>query len=384
MSRISQYHKMIPPALKSELVKLKSEDKPTDVIRQELIHSGWPPNLVSQVLASEDISQVKESVNVPVVQSIPQNSNIGNQNLPQEHIIQNKVDIGESIDDNNKILKYIDKVVSGKKKFRVFLAGLALGVIFCLKPSYSLIKYGIPYIDNFDQKANAVIDEVFPTKLEIKIKRGVASTNVTEPYFLTISQGTLENLFNFTNTQNGKEPQSKIRILTLNTNGTVEDFDKFQTLAMLTSKNLVYYSDSDVKIQSLSQVPDMTIDKTLLKNKLDEYENHGKLAQTIKAFIFLSPILFILFYSIGFLLKVLGLTFLVWIINKILQTNKRFSRLYGLVGTIYFIPAFILIILNYIPYVKIFYSWFSTTFSVLTLSIAYVFLKRISETNSPT
>lgn len=277
-----------------------------------------------------------------------------------------------------KISSYVLGVLSGKRKFHVFLAGLLLGLISSIQPSYGLYKDGLPYINSLEQKITTAMSEVFPEKLEVKINNGSATTNVTEPYFLTISQATVDELLQAQHLQfqgeSAPKPQSKLRLLTLDTQGKIEDFEMYQSLGMLTAKNLVYYDQGKVVIRSLGTVPNMVISKQIVLDKVQEINANNKTVLLLKTGIVLSPVFMALFYAVYFVIEIFGGAFIAWIVGRLLKINVKFAALYGFVGFLYAVPAFILILIKFIPRFELFYSWIYSLLDMLLIATIYVVL----------
>lgn len=220
-----------------------------------------------------------------------------------------------------------------KKNLHTLLIAFAISISLAIFPTFNVFTKAVPAFDNIEQNLQNVVDEVYPEELEITVSRGVASSNVTEPYFLTVKESTIDNLFYMGGDDNA--PQNKIRVLTVNTSGKIEDFEKYQSMAMLTSKNLVYYSDEGIQIQALTGVPDTTINRTYLYNKISELSRY---IEIIKIFTYVSPIFIVLYNWIMFLLNVLFGAFLLWLVSKILSINIKFRRIYSLTSLLYLVP----------------------------------------------
>lgn len=275
-------------------------------------------------------------------------------------------------------------VLTGQRRFRIFLLSLLLGLFACIQPSYQLFKYGLPYVNNLDQKITAAVDEAIPDQVQVTIKNGVASSNVTEPYFITISQSTLSDLFDFgQGTGNARQPQSKIRLLTIDTQGRLEDFEKFESQALLTSRNVVYYSNGDTKIQSLSSYPDMTLNKQIILGKISDFNRGGRVTNFLKLLIYSSPVLIIIGYSLFFLLDVLLVTVLVWLVSKIVMGGLRFSGLYAFTFVFYFPLNLILTVLRYFPQQSITIIWLNTFADVLIPVLAYLLISAYRQLPEP-
>lgn len=249
---------------------------------------------------------------------------------------------------------------------------MLVAVFASIYPSYIILKNGFPIVEGLNNKVMSAVDEIYPENLEITIKNGKVKTNVTEPYYLTISQNTLDNILNLAEDQN--KPMSKLRLLVIDTNGKAEDFERHQSLAMLTGANLVYYSDEKIQITSLNTVPDIVITKEYIVNKIQEWNKNDRVVNFIKVGLYASPAIFGILNMMLYLLEFLSFAFIIWIINKIHSTKLPFKRIFSFSAALYSIPAFILIIINMIPMVNLFYDWIYVAFNALTAAIAYIII----------
>ncbi|MDO8609698.1 MAG: hypothetical protein Q7R95_04065 [bacterium] len=278
---------------------------------------------------------------------------------------------------NHSIINFFFDIITKKRKVRIFLIALIIGFILSVQPAYNLYTFGKPFLKNIDKRVIIAINEVFPEKLEIKIINGTATSNVQEPFYLTISQSTFTNIFSYSTTQpenNVNKPQSKMRLLTINTQGKAEDFEQFQTLVMLTARNLIYYNDGEIKIQSLSSIPNMTITKALILSKINEINSKNKLLTILNLLLYISPLVFTLFNCYIFLQGVFTISVVAFIIAKILNLKIPFGNLFRLTGVFYAVSTMILSIISWIPFMVIFHSWISTFFTVVINSLLYLIL----------
>ena len=149
-------------------------------------------------------------------------------------------------------LNYYTGVLAGKNKFRWILAILILAIIIAIQPSIFVVTKVYPVVRDLENRVTALADEVYPEDLEIKIKNGIATTNVTEPYYLVVRQKTLNSLLSLR--EDDQNTVSKIRLLAIDTKGKAEEFEQYQTLALLTQTSLVYNSDDKVNIHSLREI----------------------------------------------------------------------------------------------------------------------------------
>ena len=180
---------------------------------------------------------------------------------------KNYTELPLSILSQSRFFSFFFGLIKGEKKIHFFLIGFAIALISSIQPAYYIYRYGIPYLKNTEKRIITIIDEVYPNNLQITIKNGIAKTNVQEPYHLTISKSSLEELTTLKPQKQSfpNRAQRKLRLITLNTQGSIEDFERFQSLAMLTDKNLVYYDNSEVKLGSLSNAPNLVITKKFIK-----------------------------------------------------------------------------------------------------------------------
>lgn len=269
---------------------------------------------------------------------------------------------------------YFLKILQGEKKFRVLLISFLLGLIASILPTYRLFKVGMPFLNSVGPKLFDLVDEVYPEKLEINLKNGGATTNVTEPYYLSISQSSLQNLV--PQETDGRLPRAKIRLLVIDTGGSVEDFEIHQSVAMLTARSLVYYSDGKINIQPLSSFPDMTISRQVIKDKLTEINQDNRAVKILRIIFYLSPLFIALGFWFWFLIEVFIGTLIAWLINKILMTEIAFTRLFRLVGLFTLGPVFFLAVALGLPGGKFISLWISELFDMLILAGVYTVIYR--------
>lgn len=320
---------MIPQELKKQIEKLKLDGKDDSMIKRELTDKGWPRNLIEQTL--------KEFPNKPSTTPIDFKKPMiyaNGKNLsypPDGNAAEQKSDEPEAKSSN-----YFDGIVREKRKFKTFLVLLALAIITGFKPVYAIVRYGLPLLDNLERKVINLVEEVIPPELEVKIEKGQASSNVTEPYYLTTSYATLSDFVLVK--QDEKASQVPVRLLTIDTKGSAEDFEKYQSLTLLTSKGLVYFSDNRIQIIPLSDVPDATITQETVKEIISGANRDNKLVDTLKLLVYISPVLIILINTILLFSRVSFISAILWVVSKIMKINVRFGILIKLSTAIYAVP----------------------------------------------
>lgn len=265
--------------------------------------------------------------------------------------------------------KHYTAILTGTESFRAILAVLFLALVLTIKPVFFIFKDVYPLVQNLESKIINLVDEVYPQELEIKIKNGVASTNVTEPYYISVRQETLTSLFSFK--KGDPNTQSKVRLLAIDTKGKADEFDGYQSLALLTESSLVYYKDKNVNIYSLRQVEDLTINKDFIKSKIKEFNKDNKIGNIITIGIFLSPLFMILGIFIFQLFMFLLLTLAVYLMVKINQVQTGFKNTFGYTVAIAFVATLIWNLTSLIPFLAKNIIAAQSLLTIIILGFAY-------------
>lgn len=243
---------------------------------------------------------------------------------------------------------YYTSILSGTQNFRAILATLILALILIIKPSFFIFKDVYPLVQNLESKVLTLVDEVYPQELEITIKNGAASTNVTEPYYISIRQETLENLFALK--KDDQNTKSKVRLLAIDTKGNADQFERYQSLALLTENSVVYYRDNNVNIYSLREIKDLTINKEFIESKIKEINKDNKIGNMITIGVMLSPLLMIVGIFIFQLIMFLFLTLAVYLMVKINQLQTGFKNTFRYTIAIAFLATLIWNLILFIPF----------------------------------
>ena len=236
---------------------------------------------------------------------------------------------------------YYHNILSGVSHFHSGLILLAVSLLGSVLSSYFLIKTVSPFVSNFDEKVKSAINLVYPTDLEIKIEKGVLSTNVAEPYYVEIPKETLDLII----PSNSQEPApiSKIRLLAIDTRGKAEDFEKYQAYALLTATSLVYYNDNNINIQSLRNVQDLTINREIILSKFEELNSGNRISNFLRLCLFLLPFLIFLGVFFGNFTSILFLSLLLTMMVRINRLEFSFGRTFSYTVAIWFMPAIIFV-----------------------------------------
>jgi hypothetical protein len=370
---------MVTPEIISYIRQQLAAGADIAALRQRLIGSGWQSPDIEAAFAQINPRFIALKVPVPPDNPIPTTPITNPAFSPQPVIGQTGTAVpGINNPAADHSGSFLFGIITGQRKFPVFLAGLILGILSCLQPTYQLYRYSLPYVDKLVGRVTDVVDTTISDKLEVKIHNGLASTNVDEPYFISISQNLFEDVMSFQNydvpTVQSRQRLSKIRLLTLNTKGNIEDFDQFQSYAMLTAKNLVYYSNGKITVKSLGSVQDLTVSKKTILAKIGEFNAHNRVVNFLKIMIYSAPLLITAGFVIYFLVDILCGTLIAWIIVKILNVKIRFGSLYRFIGMLYAIPMVLLGLIKYLPIINIYYTWIDTVIDVIIISFVYVYI----------
>lgn len=264
---------------------------------------------------------------------------------------------------------YLD-VLSGKSRFRVFLASLFLAFIVSTQPSIFIVKDLYPLVQNLESKVLNLVDDVYPQELEVKIKNGTASTNVTEPYYVNIKKETLENILS--NLDKKQTTFSKLRLLAIDIKGKAEDFERYQSLALLTQNSVVYYSDNKINIYPLRDIQDLTINKEIIKAKIQEINKGHVISNLLTIGVFIAPFLILLGACLFFLLAFLITTIGVYIIVKIHKLKLGFRNVFRYSAVMSFLLTFGQNLLPMIPSYTRYFGGFDKLFDIFIFGLCYL------------
>ncbi|GEM_PF-6266306 len=265
--------------------------------------------------------------------------------------------------------KYYAAILTGATHFKPVLAALILALVLAIKPTIFIFKDAYPLVQNLENKVLTLIEEVYPEELEIKIKNGQVSTDVTEPYYITIRQETLETLFALK--KSDQNTKSKVRLLSIDTKGKADEFEKYQSLALLTQTSIVYYKDSNINIYPLREVKDLTINKEAIISKIKEINKDNKIGKIITIGALLSPFLIVIGSLLSQLIMFLLLTLIVYLMVKINQLPTGSKNTFRYTSAISFMPAFLWNLISFVPFLAGNILVARSLLTVIILGLAY-------------
>lgn len=122
----------------------------------------------------------------------------------------------------------------------------------------------IPRVSRFlDEGAGSLVDQYYPSGLEIHIEKGVASINASLPYFIPGKQSTLEML-------SRDVPLKNLLVIDTRSDFEKAQFEEYKTFALLTQRELVTRGERGrITIQSLSSFSNTTINTETLRHFIE-------------------------------------------------------------------------------------------------------------------
>ena|SRR3989339_601711 len=169
-------------------------------------------------------------------------------------------------------------------------------------------------------------ENFYPKELKLQIKNGQLSTNVREPYVFDLEKNKLQ--------------ENQKHFLIIDTKGSIENYPSYNTYVLATKNAAVYPSESrnnkigDTSVFYFRELKqNFTLDKKTYDNLLNVVKPYATKVNFFVDWIMLSlsPLFLIfgsLFWTGGAMIRLLFLTFFVWIINLIFKKGYRYGSLY--------------------------------------------------------
>lgn len=183
-----------------------------------------------------------------------------------------------------------------------------------------------PQIQPVANKILSYANNFYPNSLELKIKNGQLSTNVREPYVIDANNKTI-----------GNNPK---HLLIIDTKGSIENYPSYNTYILATKNAIIYPSKAENNRIGETSVfyfsdlkQNLTLNKNVYNNLLNIVRPYTFKAVTFVDMIALSFLILFLsfgsfFWTVGTLLGLVFLIFLVWIVNLIFKKGYEYGTLY--------------------------------------------------------
>lgn len=191
--------------------------------------------------------------------------------------------------------------------------------------SYITLKYFLP-LDDIISFLPEKLAQVYPEELEIKIKKGGVSTNVTEPY--RISLESIESILEESEEKIlGKSTTTIEYLLVIDTKGKIDNFAKYQTYALLTKNHLSFINDEgNLETVSLEEIGDLTINQKLVQDIINLITPYLKFV--LPLLVVGTFFLFFVFYPTPMLLYLLFMSLILLIIAKVVAFPLSYKKSY--------------------------------------------------------
>ncbi len=203
--------------------------------------------------------------------------------------------------------------------FKYYYAlGVALAIVFAAMTSLRVL----PLVTQFLDDAGQALVASFPEELTVKIEGGEASTNVQEPYALPLPAELRTEV-----ERNGAQAPANLFVIDTAAQASVEAWTAHDTYVLITKQNIVAGErpGGRVEIEWLSDVPDVTVDRTFVRNLSDDLHAVGKwLAPLV---VFGAWFLFIVFWTFTLLYIFIG-GFLAWLIARVRKMPVSYRAAY--------------------------------------------------------
>jgi signal peptidase I len=237
-----------------------------------------------------------------------------------------------------------------------------------------VISFGWSIYHNFDKISSYISEELYPAELSITITNGRISTNVREPYHITISPDKIFDLFS--TKDNPEDRVTKMRLLSIDTKAKIEDFDRYQTYALLTGSSLVYKRNGNITVTPLDNIDKLEINKEYINSRITlikQYIQNHRMQLLILCLI--GVLLLWQFTALfeGLLISIFLFTFSI-VIVIVLKLEKLYSSYSSALRFCLkiFVPIYGL---SLIPDL-VFKIHLNSLFFILSVAVAYLFIYR--------
>jgi hypothetical protein len=304
----------------------------SNLIQQKLSEHGFL-EIVSKQMINEVISSRKANIKPPEVK-ITQNYQTPITSPPPPPTETPpplpKTEIStEKIPDPQFSNNSFNKLIFGQKKIFTFIVIVIISLLLSIKPSYIFTNKYHSVFQDTRAKIESTIREIFPKDLEINIEKGTVSTNVTEPYYINISQSTIDELL--PNSKNNSTSNFETHLLVIDTKGKAEDFERYQSVYLLTKNSLIYYKDGQINIKSLRNIQNQKINQQYVLNQIEKFKD---IISFINSAFYFTPILIFIATLISISFKILFLSLVIFFILQIKIYKISFFKIFQFVSSI--------------------------------------------------
>lgn len=252
------------------------------------------------------------------------------------------------------------------------LIALIMTIVFALS--------ALPEINAAINQLMPKILNYYPDGMEITVKSGKVSTNVSEPYFIKmpVELKSSEQDSKDKPVENVSDVEEADNLLVIDTISplTVDLFKNYKTAVLLSGDSVIYYDNEAIKIQSLDKSWNGVVTKAKFSQGLDKIMPYIKLLP-----LGLPPIVFVvIFFGLifGNLLYLIFGAFAIWLAAKIRKRSLSYGKAYQ-IGLHAIALGVILEVAIFSSYPALEFPLFPT---LLMLAIYWINLKPLSGINN--
>ena len=196
-----------------------------------------------------------------------------------------------------------------------FTLGLLAAFVASVGFSIKIIPDVKKITDDFGQQ----LLNLYPNDFELKIENNEWSINQDEPYAIPFPDiGDAQDAWENSVEQNSVDENGKIpaNLIVFYHEGTIEDIETFDSLAILNSKNLVVKDANKIQAYPLKEMPNGTLNKS----------EFGKFVVQLDKIASFAPIIVGIFFAVGFMFYYLILrSFYLLFVGLVLFTLSFFT-----------------------------------------------------------
>lgn len=201
-----------------------------------------------------------------------------------------------------------NRAISESVYYYLFLVLLAAAIF-----SLTLGIRFLPTVNSFIQTAGPSIIKSFPDDLIVEIKNGQAAHNSDEPVMIPFPLG-------------DKTPWRYAVVVDTKNPFSMQKFEEFNTPFLLTSDSIVaFQSEQQVKISSLKNAPNLTIDKRQIVSWVGAAEPFLGWSVPI---MFAGLLIMGFFVYVSYFLRIILASLIIWVFHRIKNVSLPFKRVY--------------------------------------------------------
>lgn len=235
----------------------------------------------------------------------------------------------------------------------------------------------LPKINKVIREISSGVLNYYPEKLEITVKNGIVSTNVSEPYFIK-APAEFKNGSKRSNNKTIKNEIDNLLVIDTQPPLNLDAFKNYKTFVLISRDSIAYRNSNEaMKIQFLNQEFNGVITKTKVSSALNGIIPYLKVIPFILVpLVFVGSILGSIF---KYLIYLIFGALVIWIMAKAMKRNLGFGKAYQ-VGIHAITPGVILeaTVFRFYPNLE-----FPLFFTLLMFATVWINLKFLPDASIP-